>query len=64
MKKTFRHDLIINALKGQSNLTVKDFSKVIKDCSQKTIQRDLLELVSKGVVKKEGQRRWSRYSLS
>ena len=62
-KKSSRQESIINVLKGQSNLTIKDFSKVIKDCSEKTIQRELIELVDKGVVKKEGERRWSRYSL-
>ncbi len=63
IKKTHRQEQILSILKGQSNLTIKDFSKVIKDCSEKTIQRELLELVEKGVIKKEGERRWSRYSL-
>ncbi|MEK7641914.1 MAG: hypothetical protein AAB365_02885 [Patescibacteria group bacterium] len=63
VKKGNRQEMIINVLKHQSNLTIKDFSKVIKDCSEKTIQRELIELVDKGVVKKEGERRWSRYSL-
>lgn len=62
-KKMHRQEAIVSVLKGQSNLTIKDFVKVIKDCSEKTIQRDLIELVDKGVVKKEGERRWSRYSL-
>lgn len=62
-KKGNRQEVIINVLKGQSNLTIKDFIKVIKDCSEKTIQRDLIELVDRGLVKKEGERRWSRYSL-
>jgi hypothetical protein len=63
VKKGNRQEAIIHVLKGQSNLTIKDFSKVIKDCSEKTIQRELLELVDKGIVMKEGERRWSRYSL-
>jgi len=63
VKKSQRQDSIIGILKGQSNLTIKDFTKVIKDCSEKTIQRELLDLVDKGVVKREGERRWSRYSL-
>ena len=63
VKKSQRQESIINVLNGQSNLTIKDFSKVIKDCSEKTIQRELIELVDKGIVKKEGERRWSRYSL-
>ena len=62
-KKNQRQEMIVSALKTQSNLTIKDFSKVIKDCSEKTIQRELIELVDKGIVKKEGERRWSRYSL-
>jgi len=62
-KKSQRQELIMNVLKGQSNLTIKDFSRVIKDVSEKTIQRELLELVERGVIKKDGERRWSRYSL-
>ncbi len=62
-KKSTRQEAILTVLKGQSNLTIKDFVKVIKDCSEKTIQRDLIELVDRGMVKKEGERRWSRYSL-
>lgn len=62
-KKNERQDRILEILKGQSNLTVKDFAKVITDVSEKTIQRELLDLVQKGVIKKEGERRWSRYSL-
>jgi hypothetical protein len=62
-KKNQRQENIVGLLKGQSNLTIKDFSRVIKDCSEKTIQRELLELVARGVIKKEGERRWSRYSL-
>ncbi|OHA16296.1 MAG: hypothetical protein A2830_00110 [Candidatus Taylorbacteria bacterium RIFCSPHIGHO2_01_FULL_44_110] len=62
-KKSQRQNSIIIVLKSQSNLTIKDFSKVIKDCSEKTIQRELIELVDRGVVKREGERRWSRYSL-
>lgn len=63
VKKGNRQEAIINVLKTKSDLTIKDFSKVIKDCSEKTIQRELIELVEKGVVKKDGERRWSRYSL-
>jgi hypothetical protein len=31
---------------------------------EKTIQRELLALVEEGIVKKEGERRWSTYSLA
>lgn len=62
-KKSDRKDSIINLLKKDSNLTIKDFAKVIKDCSEKTIQRELIVLVKQGIVKREGERRWSTYSL-
>ncbi len=62
-KKVQRQEIIVSTLKSQSNLTIKDFAKVIKDCSEKTIQRELIELVNRGIVKKDGERRWSRYSL-
>ncbi len=63
VKKNQRQEHILAILQKQSNLTIKDFSRAIQDCSEKTIQRELLELVEKGVIKKEGERRWSRYSL-
>ena len=62
-KKTDRQNMILDLLKGQSNLTIKDFSKVIQGCSEKTIQRELLDLVDRGLVRKDGERRWSTYSL-
>lgn len=62
-KKSQRQEHILAILQKQSNLTIKDFARAIQDCSEKTIQRELLELVEKGVIKKEGERRWSRYSL-
>lgn len=58
-----RQSIIIDTLKVKDRLTVKDFSALIKGVSSKTIQRELLKLVSAGVLKKEGERRWSRYSL-
>lgn len=54
---------ILNLLKDKNNLTIRDFSLVIKGCSEKTIQRELLRFVRDGVLKKSGERRWSRYSL-
>ena len=58
-----RQAVIVDLLKKKSDLNVKDFSLVIRDCSEKTIQRELLRLVGEGVLKKVGERRWSRYSL-
>jgi hypothetical protein len=62
--KSNRQDIITSMLKSGVKLTIKDFTKNIKDCSEKTIQRELLSLVAKGILKKEGERRWSKYFLS
>ncbi len=62
--KDSRQEIILAMLKGGMKLTIKDFAKNIKNCSEKTIQRELITLLSKGVLKKEGERRWSKYFLA
>lgn len=62
--KNYRYDTIISLLKKSKEISVKDVSIAITDCSEKTLQRELLSLVDKGVLKKEGERRWSKYSLT
>ncbi len=48
----------------QTGVTIKDIVSLIKDVSEKTIQRELLSLVAQGVLKKEGDKRWSRYTIA
>lgn len=62
--KNNRQEIILSMLKSGVKLTIKDFAQNIKDCSEKTIQRELLTLVSKGILKKEGERRWSKYFIA
>lgn len=64
IKKNKRIGVIINILKKKKEITVKDISSLVSDCSEKTLQRELLALVEDGVLKKEGERRWSKYSLA
>ena len=59
-----RTEAILRLFKHKDKLSVKDVSSVIKNCSEKTLQRELLNLVDKGVLKKEGERRWSTYLLA
>ena len=59
-----RRIAILSLLKRQKKITVKDVSSVIANCSEKTLQRELLALVEEGILSKEGERRWSTYSLS
>jgi hypothetical protein len=62
-KKTNRQNIIVNLLKKRKELTIKDIASVIKDCSEKTIQRELISFINAGLLKRTGERRWSKYSL-
>lgn len=59
-----RRATILGIVQQKDAITIKDVAEVIKDVSEKTIQRELLALVQQGVLKKEGERRWSTYSLA
>lgn len=59
-----RRKLILDVIKESGSAMIKDFSEVITGCSEKTIQRRLSDLVLSGVLRKEGERRWSKYYLS
>lgn len=62
--KDSRRSLIVGFLKGKDWTSIKDITEAIDGCSAKTIQRELSDLVHQGVLKKKGDRRWSRYLLS
>lgn len=61
---TDRAERIKTVLEAKPQATVKDIAEVITDVSEKTIQRELNSLIEKGQVVREGERRWSRYSVS
>jgi hypothetical protein len=63
-EKNSRQELILNTIRQRGELSIKDLTDVIKGCSEKTIQRELVSLVTSGVLLKTGERRWSRYSVS
>lgn len=62
-KKLSRRNTILKLIKDKKEVTIKDISQSILDCSEKTIQRELGSLVEQGVLKKTGEKRWSRYSI-
>lgn len=62
--KNDRQVAIINTIKEKGELSIKDLTDVIQGCSEKTIQRELISLVTDGILYKTGERRWSRYSLA
>ncbi len=64
VKKNSRQNVIISILKRKKEVMIKDVSPLINGCSEKTIQRELSEMVRSGVLKRVGEKRWSRYSLA
>jgi hypothetical protein len=61
--KMMRRSNILKIIKDKNEVTIKDISTIIKDCSEKTLQRELSGLVLENVLKKEGNKRWSKYSF-
>jgi hypothetical protein len=59
-----RRATILGMLQRKDRVSVRDVASVIKDCSEKTLQRELLALVAQGVLVKDGERRWSTYRLA
>jgi DNA-binding transcriptional ArsR family regulator len=63
-KKTERRDTILSVLTNKGASYIKDISTVIRNVSEKTVQRELQELVENGLVVREGERRWTMYSIA
>jgi len=58
-----RRDAILSVIKAKRMASIKDISTLIRSVSEKTIQRELTALIRAGIVRKQGERRWSTYSL-
>lgn len=56
-----RKKTITDFVKGKSWTAIKDIAVAVHGCSEKTVQRLLAEMVEEGILKKQGERRWSRY---
>jgi DNA-binding transcriptional ArsR family regulator len=58
-----RQESILEILRTKGSSYIKDISMLIREVSEKTIQRELQALVEKGIVEKTGERRWTTYSI-
>jgi hypothetical protein len=58
-----RRERIKTILEAKGEATIKDISEIITDCSEKTIQRELNAMIEENIVKRQGERRWSKYSV-
>lgn len=63
-KPNERQKVILRHLGQAKQAKISDFFGVLEGVSSKTIQRDLLELINKNFLKKEGEKRWTVYSLN
>ena len=63
VKTRSRRAQIIDFLRDNTDATIKDIMGIIKDCSEKTIQRELMSMIKDNIVVREGERRWSKYKL-
>ncbi len=58
-----RRERILDIIKDKKEATIKDIAELITDCSEKTIQRELINLIKDSVIVREGERRWSKYKV-
>lgn len=59
-----RRTRIHTILEAKGEATIKDISEIVTDCSEKTVQRELNAMIEDNVVKRQGERRWSKYSIA
>ncbi len=55
---------ILEVIRSHKGVSIKDIAAVVRNCSAKTIQRELGILIKRGLVRREGERRWSLYYIA
>lgn len=63
VQKEGRRARILKLIKDNREVTIKDITNHFPELSEKTIQREISTLVEANVLKKFGERRWSRYAI-
>lgn len=58
-----RRQQILGIIRTKGVVSIKDISDSVTDCSEKTIQRELIDMIKDNLITKVGERRWSKYSL-
>jgi hypothetical protein len=58
-----RQESILDVLRSKGPSYIKDISTIVREVSEKTIQRELQTLIQNGKVIREGERRWTRYTV-
>ncbi len=58
-----RKQNVLDVLRSSGEVGIADIAASLPEYSTKMIQRDLVELITAGKVKRSGDKRWSRYSV-
>lgn len=58
-----RRERIKTIIEAKGEASIKDISEIITDVSEKTVQRELQSMIEDNIIKRQGERRWSRYSI-
>lgn len=58
-----RRERVLSIIRDKGEATIRDIAESIKDCSEKTIQRELIDMIKDNLIQREGERRWSKYKL-
>lgn len=56
-----RKDMIISVIRSIDGCTLADIKPKMKSISDKTLQREIAELMTMGLIKREGNKRWAIY---
>lgn len=56
-----RASQILDYIRKHKSVSIKEIAATIRDCSEKTVQRELNVLIDQGLVRRVGERRWSTY---
>lgn len=57
-----RRTALLAVIESRGAVTIRDLASVVPGISEKTIQRELQAMIQDGILKKEGDRRWTTYS--
>lgn len=66
LKTTIQNDIdrkqeILGIIKSRHSASMQDIKSLLKDYSDKTIQREIASLIDLGLVRREGNKRWAVY---
>lgn len=58
-----RGDVLLDILRSGGEMGIREVAAHVPEYSEKMIQRELLDLVQRGLIRKSGLKRWSKYSV-